>query len=153
MQTLMKIITYALIANVFFFACELFTALYSGIPSHVDHIKYLFFGHDGHGVLVPFMWTSMTLMVLAIILLLVPAFRNNEKFMPVLCIMVFIGTWIDKGMGMMAGGFVPNPMHHYNEYVPSIKELIITVGIYAAGFFVLTILYKIAVSVKEDVGA
>lgn len=153
MKTLMKIITYALIANIFFFACELFTAFYSGIPSHVDHIKYLFMGHDGHGVLVPWMWTSMTLMVLAIGLLLVPKIRNDERMMPVLCLMVFFGTWIDKGMGMMAGGFVPNPLHYYNEYVPTIKELMITLGIYATGFMVLTVLYKIAVSIKEEVKA
>jgi molybdopterin-containing oxidoreductase family membrane subunit len=153
MRTLMKIITYALIANIFFFACELFTAFYSGIPSHISHIQYLFMGHDGHGVLVPWMWTSMTLMVTAIGLLIVPSIRNNEKMMPVLCLMVFFGTWIDKGMGMMAGGFVPNPLHQYNEYVPTVKEIIITLGVYATGFMVLTILYKIAVSIKEEVKA
>ena len=153
MKTLMKIITYALIANVFFFCCELFTAFYSGIPSHIDHIKYLFVGHDGHGVLVPWMWTSMTLMGLAIILLLVPKFRNDEKMMPVLCLMVFFGTWIDKGMGMMAGGFVPNPMHHYNEYIPTPMEITISIGIYAMGFIVLTLLYKIAIGIKEDIRA
>lgn len=153
MQTLMKIITYALIANVFFFMCEVFTVFYSGIPEHMDHLKYLFFGHNGHGVLVPFMWTSMFLMFSAIGLLLVPKIRNNEKYMPFLCIMVFVGTWIDKGMGMIAGGFVPNPMHNYVEYTPTPLELLITVGVYAVGFLVLTILFKIATKVKEEVNA
>lgn len=153
MQTLMKIITYALIANIFFFACEIFTAYYSGIPHHMAHINYLFFGHDGHGVLVPWMWTSMGLMITAIILLVQPKIRNNEKMMPILCIMVFVGTWIDKGMGMMAGGFVPSPTHHYNEYVPTAPELMITIGIWCVGFAVITVLFKIAVSVKEDVNA
>lgn len=153
MQTLMKIITYALIANIFFFACEIFTAYYSGIPHHMAHINYLFFGHDGHGVLVPWMWTSMGLMITAIILLVQPKIRNNEKMMPILCIMVFVGTWIDKGMGMMAGGFVPSPTHHYNEYVPTAPELMITIGIWCVGFAVITVLFKIAVSVKEDVSA
>ncbi|BCS98343.1 menaquinol oxidoreductase [Desulfoluna limicola] len=153
MQTLMKIITYALIANVFFFFCEVFTVFYSGIPEHMDHLKYLFFGHNGHGALVPFMWTSMFLMLSAIGLLLFPKIRNNEKYMPFLCIMVFVGTWIDKGMGMIAGGFVPNPMHDYVEYTPTPLELLITVGVYAVGFLVLTILFKIATKVKEEVNA
>ena len=153
MQTLMKIITYALIANVFFFFCEVFTVFYSQIPEHMDHLKYLFFGHDGHGVLVPWMWTSMFLMLSAIGLLVVPKIRNNEKYMPVLCVMVFVGTWIDKGMGMIAGGFVPNPMHSYNEYTPTPLELLITVGVYATGFLVLTILFKIATRIKEEVRA
>ncbi len=153
MQTLMKIITYALIANVFFFFCEVFTVFYSGIPEHMDHLKYLFFGHNGHGALVPFMWTSMFLMLSAIGLLLFPKIRNNEKYMPFLCIMVFVGTWIDKGMGMIAGGFVPNPMHSYVEYTPTPLELLITGGVYAVGFLVLTILFKIATKVKEEVNA
>ncbi len=153
MKTLMKIITYALIANVFFFLCEVFTVFYSGLPEHMDHFKYLFFGHDGHGVLVGWMWTSMFLMVSAIGLLVVPKIRNNEKYMPFLCVMVFIGTWIDKGMGMIAGGFVPNPFHTYNEYVPTLQELVVTLGVYAAGLLILTVLFKIAVSIKEEVSA
>lgn len=150
MRTLMKIITYALIANVFFFLCEIFTVMYSGIPSHMAHIKYLFVGYHGHAALVPWMWTSMILMFSAIGLLLFPKIRNNEKAMPFLCIMVFIGTWIDKGLGMISGGFVPSPMHAYTEFVPTLKEIIISVGIYGVGFLILTILYKIAVSVKVD---
>jgi molybdopterin-containing oxidoreductase family membrane subunit len=73
--------------------------------------------------------------------------------MPILCGLVFVGTWIDKGMGMMAGGFVPSPLHHYTEYVPTVPELVITLGIWCVGFAVITILYKIAVSVKGEVGA
>lgn len=153
MQTLMKIITYALIANVFFFICEVFTVFYSGLPEHMDHIKYLFTGHDGHGVLVPWMWSSMALMVGAIVLLVIPKIRNNEKYMPILCIMVFIGTWIDKGMGMISGGFVPSPLHYYKEYTPTPTELLITVGIYATGFLIITVLFKIATTIKEEVNA
>ena len=153
MKTLMKIITYALIANVFFFLCEVFTVFYSGLPEHMDHFKYLFFGHDGHGVLVGWMWTSMALMFGAIALLVVPKIRNNEKWMPILCVMVFIGTWIDKGMGMISGGFVPNPFHSYNEYVPTLQELVVTLGVYAAGLLILTVLFKIAISIKEEVNA
>jgi molybdopterin-containing oxidoreductase family membrane subunit len=97
------------------------------------------------------MWASMILMGIAIILLVNPATRSNETVLPIACICVFLGTWIDKGLGMISGGFVPNPLHHVNEYVPTIKELIITVGVYSLGFLVLTLLFKIAVSVKEEV--
>ena len=135
------------------FLCEIFVAFYSQIPEHMDHIKYLFFGLHGHGVLVPFMWTSMALMVLAIIMLVPPAFRANENLLAISCGMVFIGTWIDKGLGMISGGFVPNPLHEVNEYVPTIPELIITLGVWAAGFLVLTVLFKITVGVKEEVRA
>jgi molybdopterin-containing oxidoreductase family membrane subunit len=56
-------------------------------------------------------------------------------------------------MGMISGGFVPNPLHEVNEYIPTLMEGMITLGVYALGFFVLTILFKIAVSVKEEVQA
>jgi molybdopterin-containing oxidoreductase family membrane subunit len=54
---------------------------------------------------------------------------------------------------MISGGFVPNPLHEVNEYIPTIPELIIALGVWATGFLVLTILYKVTVGVKEEVGA
>jgi molybdopterin-containing oxidoreductase family membrane subunit len=149
-QALAKIVTYALIANIFFFLCEVFVAGYSQIPEHTDHLKYLFFGLHGHGVLVPWMWTSMALMVAAIILLIVPAARRHEGVLAVSCAMLFIGAWIDKGLGLISAGFVPNPLHEVNEYMPTTPEVMITLGVWAAGFIVLTILYKMATSVKEE---
>jgi molybdopterin-containing oxidoreductase family membrane subunit len=150
-QSLAKIVAYAITINVFFFLCEIFTVFYSNIPEHMDHIKYLFVGLHGHGVLVPWMWTSMILMLISIILLVNPITRKNEAVLTVACITTFVGTWIDKGLGIISGGFVPNPLHHVNEYIPTIPEILIALGVWATGFFVLTILFKIAVSVKEEV--
>jgi Ni/Fe-hydrogenase subunit HybB-like protein len=152
-QSLSKIVTYGIILNVFFLFCEVFVVFYSQIPEHMDHFKYLFFGLHGHGVLVPWMWTSLALMFIAIVLLINPVTRKNESVLAVACVFVFLGTWIDKGMGMISGGFVPNPLHHVNEYVPTLPEIIITIGVYAIGFLILTVLYKIAISVKEETSA
>ena len=150
-QSLAKIVTYALILNVFFFLCEVFVAFYSNIPGHMDSIKYLFVGLHGHGAYVIWMWASMALMVSAILMLLIPMVRRNEGTLAAACAMVFLGTWIDKGMGMIAGGFTPNPLHEVNEYIPTFPEIMITLGVWATGFIVLTILFKIAVGVKEEV--
>ena len=51
---------------------------------------------------------------------------------------------------MIAGGFIPNPLHEITEYAPTGLELMITFGVYATGLFVLTILYKVAIGVKEE---
>jgi len=150
-QTLSKIVCYALIANVFFFACEIFVTYYSKIPGHMSHIDYLFFGLHGHNALVPWMWTSITLMLIGIGLLVVPALRSNVTLLPFTCIMVVIGTWIDKSLGMISGGFVPSPLHTITEYAPTGKEVIISLGVFATGFFILTILFKLATRVKEEV--
>jgi len=150
-QSLAKIVTYAIIINVFFLLCEVFVVFYSRIPSHMAHLQYLFVGFHGYAALVPWMWTSMAFMVTSIVLLVIPAARKNESILAFACVILFIGTWIDKGMGMISGGFVPNPLHRVTEYMPTLPEILITLGIWATGFLVLTILFKVAVSVKEEV--
>lgn len=152
-QSLSKIVAYAICLNVFFLLCEVFVVFYSKIPEHMDHMKYLFVGLHGHGSLVPWMWTSVALMLISIILLVNPITRKNETVLAVSCLCVFFGTWIDKGLGMISGGFVPSPLHHVNEYAPTIPEIIITLGVYATGFLILTALFKMAISVKEEVSA
>ncbi len=150
-QTLAKTVAYAICINVFLFLCEVFVGFYSQIPGHMDHIKYLFVGLHGHGVLVPWMWASMIFMVVGIVLTVTPATRKNETSLAIACAVIILGTWIDKGLGMISGGFVPNPMHEVNEYVPTMPEIGITLGVYAIGALVLTVLYKMAVGVKQEV--
>jgi len=147
-QTLAKIVTYAIIINVFLILCEIFTVFYSQIPEHMDHFKYLF---SGYGKLVPWMWASIALMLVSIALLINPAVRRNENILAVACVTVFAGTWIDKGFGLVVGGFVPNPLHKITEYWPTVPEVLISLGVWAAGFLILTLLYKIAISVKEEI--
>jgi Ni/Fe-hydrogenase subunit HybB-like protein len=150
-QSLAKIVAYAICVNVFFFLCEVFVAFYSQIPGHMDHIKYLFIGLHGHGAYVPWMWASISLMVIGIILTVVPSSRKHEGVLAIACVVIFLGTWIDKGLGMIAGGFTPNPLHEINEYIPTLPEITIALGVWAMGFLILTALFKIAVSVKEEV--
>lgn len=152
-QKLAQIVCYAMILNVFFALLEVFTAFYSQIPSHMHSLEYLFVGLEGHGRLVPFMWTAVVLAVVGIVLLIVPSTRRNEKTLAVAAAAVFAAAWIDKGMGLVVGGFVPNPFEKVVEYAPTVPELLITLGVWALGFFVLTLLYKIAISVKEELAA
>ena len=152
-RTLAGIVAYAMIFNVFFFLLEIFTAFYSQIPGHMHPIVFLFQGLDGHGNLVPWMWTATVFAILSLVLLIVPATRRNEGTLTVACIILIIATWIDKGLGLIVGGFTPTPFHTVTDYWPTTPEMLITIGIWATGFFVLTILYKMVVSVKEEVAA
>jgi molybdopterin-containing oxidoreductase family membrane subunit len=149
-QSLAKTVAYAICINVFFFLCEIFVAFYSNIPEHMDHIKYLFMGLHGQGNLVIWMWSSMALMAIGIVLTVVPTTRRNEVTLAAACVVIIAGTWIDKGLGMISGGFVPNPLHEINEYAPTIPEIGITLGVYAMGALILTVLYKVVVGVKEE---
>lgn len=149
-QSLAKIVSYAMITNVFFLLLEFFTAFYSGIPGHTHSLQYLFFGIDGHNALVPFMWTFVVLAFIGIFLVLIPALRQNENILMFGAIAIVISTWLDKGMGLVVGGFIPNPFEEVVEYTPTMPELAITLGVWAIGFLILTVLYKVAVTVKEE---
>jgi Ni/Fe-hydrogenase subunit HybB-like protein len=150
-EKLALIVTYALSINIFFVAVELFTGLYSDIPEHVHHFQYLFFGLDGKAALAPWMWLSVFLSVASLILFYIPAIRDNHRLLPVLCVAVIVAVWIEKGLGLVVAGFIPNPMGHVIEYFPTASESMITVGVYGIGFLVLTGLYKIVITVRDEI--
>lgn len=151
-RSLSKIIAYAMALNVFFFVLELFTAFYSNIPGHMHSIVYLFSGIHGHEQWVPFMWTAAVLAILSLALLLPPKLRDNHNLLPWSLIILVLATWIDKGIGLLVGGFTPNMFDGVTEYVPSITEIAIGLGIYAIGAIIVTVLWKIAIDVKREVG-
>jgi len=150
-QTLAKIVTYAMIVSIFFVLMELFTAFYSQIPEHMHHFQYLFVGLHGHTNLVPWMWAFVILAVIALILLINPGTRKNEKTLGIACVAAFFSLWIEKGLGLVITGFIPSPLETITEYTPTLPEVGITLGIWGMGFLILTVLYKIAVSVKEEI--
>ena len=149
-QKLVTIVAYAALINVFFVMLEFFTSYYSNIPGHMHTLDYLFFGLHGQGQLVPWMRVSTIFGIIAIVMLLVPATRKREDTLAIACVLIFISLWIDKGIGLVIGGFVPNPLEEITAYYPTFNEIVITLGVWATGFFILTVLYKIALGVKEE---
>jgi len=148
-QSLVKIIRYAMIANVFFYICEVFTAFYSNSPAEMAPFKYVFVGLEGHNSLVPFMWTAAILAIVGIALLIFPT-RKNNVLLPIALLSIFIANWIDKGIVLIIAGFVPNSFERVTEYFPTGNEISIVLGIYAIGALIITVLYKIAISVREQ---
>ena len=149
-QKLVTIVSYAALINVFFVLLEFFTSYYSNIPGHMHTLDYLFFGLHGHSQLVPWMRVSTVFGIVAIVMLLVPYTKQREDTLALACILLFISLWIDKGIGLVIGGFVPSPLEEITAYTPNPNEIFITLGIWATGFFILTVLYKIALAVKEE---
>ncbi len=151
-QALGRIVTYFMITNVFFLGLEFFTAFYSAIPGHTSSFVYLYAGLEGHNKLVPMMWISTCLAAISLILLIFPQLRRNETVLAIASVAVFFSLWIDKGFGLIVGGFVPNTFERITEYWPTLPETFIGLAVWAIGFLVLTILYKIAISIKEESG-
>lgn len=156
---LTTIIMYAALINVFFVGMEFFVSYYSNIPGHLHSLQYLFFGleHNGHvyNNLVPFMWTSVILCfgALGLFAYMKIADVYTDLLVGIGCAAIFVALWLDKGLGFVMGGLVVNPLDEIVEYYPTANEIGITLGIWATGFLLVTVLYKIAVGVEHEVEA
>ncbi|PIE65702.1 MAG: menaquinol oxidoreductase [Desulfobacterales bacterium] len=158
LNKMVTIIIYAALANMFFVGLEFFVGFYSNIPGHKHTLQYLFFGLEHHGHvynnLVPYMWAFLLLFCVGMFLICYPKTRkDNDLWLGIGCASIFISFWLDKGIGFVLGGFVPTPLEEIVEYVPTANEIFITIGIWATGFFILTILYKIAIGVEHEIEA
>lgn len=142
------ICAYAGVANFFLLGTEFFTAFYSNVPAHMHSLQYLFFGLDGHGQFVPLMWLSLLTGLGSVALLLVPRLRSQSRWLIAACSGLVLSIWIDKGVGLIIGGFLPTPLDEIVLYMPSLTEISVTVGIWAIGLLLLTMLLKVAVTVK-----
>ena len=151
-QKIALIVTYALSIHMFFFLVELFTVFYGGIPEHIHHFQYLF-GPGGQPLLTVSAWISLILTWTAFFLLINPRTRRIEGTLIYALLAVIIAVWIEKGLSFVVPGFIPSPLGAVSRYSPTIAEIIITKGVWACGLLILTILYKVAVSVKEDLSS
>ena len=134
--------------NVFLLISELFTEFYAD-SAHVASARYLFFGLHGHNVLVPWIWTSIIMNVVALLALVSRKFENRGvvvRNIPLL--MLIVAIWIEKGMGLVFPGFIPTPLGEIVEYMPSANEVMVTLGIWGIGLFIMTVLLKHAVDIE-----
>ncbi len=145
--TLRLIMTVAMIINVFLLASELFTEFYSP-TAHSAAARYLYFGLHGHAGLVPWIWTAIALDVIGLGLLVTPLSRRIAG-LNVACVACFVGIWIEKGMGLIVPGFVPSPVGQVVEYLPTLNETLVCVGIWAFGALLYTWMLHIAIPIMS----
>jgi len=145
-----KIVAYATIATVFFLLLEIFTVFYSQVPDAMSHFQYLLFGLDCYYSLVPWMWTSIILACSSIVLLVIPRTHTNQNILAIACAVVFVSIWIDKGLGLIVPGFIPTPTGEIFEYMPTLLESLIVLGVWAMGGLIITLLYKVVLSVRRE---
>jgi len=153
LQTIAKTVCYAMIVNLFLVGMEFFTAFYSNIPGHMHGLQYLFVGLHGHGKLVGWMWTAAPFAFIGVLLLLIPPARRHHGILAFACASVFIACWIDKGVALVIGGFIPNPFERITEYSATFPEITIATAIWAIGALILTVLHKVAVTIREEEAA
>jgi len=141
------IVTVAAQINLIMLVSELFKEFYAP-THHSQSAYYLFFGLHGKNALLPWIWTAIPLNILATITLTFGRFRNNLKVLYVCCFILFVAIWIEKGFGLIVPGFIPGSYGKIVEYLPSSIEIGVTIGIWALGAFVFTILAKTAIGIE-----
>ncbi len=118
-------------------------------PTHHSlSARYLFFGLGEHNALVPWIRTAIGLNVLATVVLMIHPLRRNPRWLMPACATLFVGIWIEKGIGLVIPGFIPSPLGEIVEYTPTWVELCVTAGIWALGLFVLTVLVRVALPIE-----
>lgn len=143
--TLRNIVTIALTINMFLLGSEAFTEFYTD-SAHVASARYLFAGLHGRSALVPWIWSAIALNTIALFLLYMPWSRRLPVLQVVSC-MLIVGIWIEKGMGLIVPAFIPTPLGEIVEYLPTLNELLVTLGIWAFGLLIYTILVRVTVPV------
>jgi molybdopterin-containing oxidoreductase family membrane subunit len=147
LQKLAMVVAVAAQINLIMLISELFKEFYAP-THHSESAYYLFFGLHGKTALLPWIWTSISLNVIATIILTFHKLRNNFKILFFACVILFVAIWIEKGFGLIVPGFIPGPYGKIAEYTPTGIEIGVTVGIWAMGAFVFTILARIAIKIE-----
>ncbi len=97
---------------------------------------------------MPWIWTGISLNLVATIALTIHLIRKQMRLLYLACGALFVGIWIEKGMGLIVPGFIPGQWGQIVEYSPTWIEIGVTAGIWALGAFVFTLLVKIAIPIE-----
>jgi molybdopterin-containing oxidoreductase family membrane subunit len=141
-----ELMAYTIFVNLFLTGAEIFKEFYSDSEQFV-HSRYLYFGIDGDITLVPFIWTALVFNIIAFVLFLVPSTRKNFTTLNIGAVLIFLGVYIEKGMGLIIPGFTPDALGEIYKYLPSWTEISVTMGIFSMGFLIYTLLIKAAIPI------
>jgi Ni/Fe-hydrogenase subunit HybB-like protein len=141
------VVTIALQISLFLFGVEFFTASYAVTEEH-HSATYLYWGLHGARRLVPWIWSAVALNLTAVTVLSIHALRRRRWLVNGACALAVVGVWIEKGMGLIVPGFVPTPLGEIVEYAPTWAEVFVSLGIWAFGILVFTLLTKVALAVE-----
>ncbi len=141
-----ELMAYTIFFNLLLTGAEVFKEFYSNSKDLV-FTQYLYFGLEGHKTLVPYIWLSIVFDVIALILFLIPSTRKNFITLNIGAVLIYLGVYIEKGIGLIIPGFSPDSLGEIYEYFPTRTEILVTVGIFSIGFLFYTLLIKVAIPI------
>jgi molybdopterin-containing oxidoreductase family membrane subunit len=147
-EFLRHVVTASLLINLFLLACEVFKEFYSG-GLHNASARYLFMGLRGHRLLVPWIWSAIAMEGFSGVVLVVPLLARRRALLNAACVLSIFGIWIEKGMGLVVPGFIPTPLGNVVEYVPSLNETLVCLGIWALGILMYSWMLHLAIPIMS----
>lgn len=138
-----ELMAYAMALNLLLLGAEVFKEVYSN-TEHLIHMRYMFLGIAGHTAIVPWMWISVAVSIVAFVLFLVPRTRRNPWTLNLGCALIWLGVYLEKGMGLVIPGLTPDTLGEIYEYFPSRTEMLVAAGVFAVGFLLFTLMVKVA---------
>ena len=91
---------------------------------------------------------SILVDAIGLLLLITPASRKIT-WLNIACVTCFVGIWIEKGMGLIIPGFVPSPLGQVVEYLPTINETLVCLGIWAFGVLMFSWMLHVAIPIMN----
>ena len=141
------VVTVAAQISVIMLLSEVFKEFY--FPTHHSlSAQYLYFGLDGKSSLKPFIWVSVGMVLISTFILTLHPLRARVGWRNTACALLFLGILLEKGLGTIIPGFIPEPWGRIDEYIPTWIELTVSLGIWALGAFVFTVLAKAAIPIE-----
>jgi molybdopterin-containing oxidoreductase family membrane subunit len=138
---LAKLLATVIIIDLFFLFAEIITTVWpaSQTPGHFDRLMLLLAGKYA-----PLFIPEITVFgILPFFLLAIPKTRKSRPIMAVSCGLVVIGIFIKRFilLAMAFGISQIGPLA--NRYVPTLLELMVTLGWYALGTLIVTLAVKL----------
>jgi molybdopterin-containing oxidoreductase family membrane subunit len=141
-----ELVAYTMGVNVLLLAAELFKEFYSG-SAHMAPLEYLYFGLQGRALLVPWIWAATAFNLAAFVIFLIPKLREHFLFLNLGAVLIILGVYVEKGLGLIVPGFIPDSLGEIYEYWPTASEGIISAGIWAVGALLFTLLVKFTIPI------
>lgn len=138
-----EIMVIVLGVNLLLFLAEVITEFRSATV-HTIHIRFYFTGVGENVEIVRWAWFGSFCNIAAFFLLLFPKTRERHPTLNLGCLLVIIGVFIEKGIGLVLPGLTPGTLGEVYVYNPSIVEVMISIGIAGIGALIFTIFCKAA---------
>ena len=141
-----ELMAYAMFLNLFFFGSEVFKEVYSD-TEHLVHLEYLFKGFGGNSDIVFYGWTSLIFSFIAFVLFALPKTRKNPITLNIGAVLIWVGVYMEKGIGLITPGFTPDVQGQLYVYRPTMTEIKVSVLVFSIGFLIFTLLTKLAIAI------